>query len=387
MLKFVVDGLQDSVLMQQVDGCSAPLDTASCLRAKHVSFAEHLAQRCLSVDLFDADSSLHVGNASIPLRGLLRQGRRHTECVLKVAVVDPFESLTVQQAGMAQRAAAFLPEQHNGPLLASRGVLQVLLCLDVAASVCTDATIVSFRASYGWYLPRQEWTPQAAGTCAQVRLINIGSSHSAEEVAVPVGRHAGCGVKARSVRSVALLESDSKLVTELIPSWHGPRDENRATGTGQQTAANTSVQASMADKHGQDVQSLQQLRQVLREVGGRKVQLEALVKQPGRPSAQPLPSKACVQPSSRHYPLYLLEFVLVQKPGMLQAHDVDVQERLVADATAIRERHKRALVTKELRTSRVQHHKIMAEYGRATILDFVEFFNPSGEAQTFRVMV
>lgn len=59
----------------------------------------------------------------------------------------------------------------------------------------------------------------------------------------------------------------------------------------------------------------------------------------------------------------------------------------MADATAARERHKRDRVLKELQSSRIQHHQLMADYGCATILDFIQFCNPSGEAQTFRVVV
>lgn len=106
------------------------------MRARHMSLVEHLSQRCLSVDLFDAESSLHVGTASIPLRGLLRQGREHAECVLKAAMVDPFESLATQQAGIAQRAAAFLPERSDGPPPAARGVLQVSPALLLVARTC-----------------------------------------------------------------------------------------------------------------------------------------------------------------------------------------------------------------------------------------------------------
>lgn len=135
ILKYVVDGLHDSVMMQQVYGCSAA-DPGACLRARHISLAEHLSQRCLSVDLFDAESSLHVGTACIPLRGLLRQGREHAECVLKAAMVDPFESLTGQQAGIAQRAAAFLPERPDGPFPATRGVLQVSTALPPLTRLC-----------------------------------------------------------------------------------------------------------------------------------------------------------------------------------------------------------------------------------------------------------
>lgn len=72
---------------------------------------------------------------------------------------------------------------------------------------------------------------------------------------------------------------------------------------------------------------------------------------------------------------------------MFQMPEVDVQERVVADATAVRERHKHIRVTQELRSSRVHCHKLIADYGCATILDSIQFVNPSGEAQTFRVEV
>lgn len=145
LLKFVVDGLHDAVLIQQIDGSSAPELPEEYLRAQHMRLAEHLAQRCLTVDLFDADSSLHVGSASLPLRGLLRQGRDHAECVLKVPVVDPFESLGAQQAGMAQRVAAFMPERVAGPLPTSRGVLQV--CVHVVPAVCRVCPVWKFSSA------------------------------------------------------------------------------------------------------------------------------------------------------------------------------------------------------------------------------------------------
>lgn len=206
-------------------------------------------------------------------------------------------------------------------------------------------------------------------------------------MALPARRPTAHGVKTRSVRSVALFETDAALVTELIPSWHGARDENVDSQEGSLpeitvAAAGGAVPGTLPRSGG--ARNLQQLRQVLREVGGRKVQQEALVEQqegvPGQPRQRKARSSACDTAT-------LCAQLHHSQVEVVQVHEVDVQERLVADATAARERHKRDRVLEELRSSRIQHHQLMADYGCANILDFIQFFNPSGEAQTFRVVV
>ena len=119
-------------------------------------------------------------------------------------------------------------------------------------------------------------------------------------MALPARRPTAHGVKTRSVRSVALFETDAALVTELIPSWHGARDENVDSQEGSLpeitvAAAGGAVPGTLPRSGG--ARNLQQLRQVLREVGGRKVQQEALVEQqegvPGQPRQRKARSSAC----------------------------------------------------------------------------------------------
>jgi len=119
-------------------------------------------------------------------------------------------------------------------------------------------------------------------------------------MALPARRPTAHGVKTRSVRSVALFETDAALVTELIPSWHGARDENADSQEGSLpeitvAAAGGAVPGTLPRSGG--ARNLQQLRQVLREVGGRKVQQEALVEQqegvPGQPRQRKARSSAC----------------------------------------------------------------------------------------------
>ena len=137
-------------------------------------------------------------------------------------------------------------------------------------------------------------------TWLQVRLINIGSKHTTAEVSLPARRRHTHGVKGRSVRSVTLFETDANLVTELIPSWHGARDENTASQAASMppmavaVVGGTAAPVPLGHGGGRD---LQQLRQVLREVGGRKVQQEALVKQRAGPPGAASHQKARPQPA------------------------------------------------------------------------------------------
>lgn len=62
-----------------------------------------------------------------------------------------------------------------------------------------------------------------------------------------------------------------------------------------------------------------------------------------------------------------------------------IQERVLADAQAVRQRHKHARVARCLQLNRVHHHKVMAEYGKAVVLTSIRFFNPSGEPHTFQL--
>lgn len=122
-LKYVIDGLHDFSFMQQLDGRNETAEASAALQARHIAFTQYLATRHLSVDLFDADSRLQIGTASISLQGLLRQGREHAECILKVPVSNPLDPLIPPQPAPSQHSSNFNCQQHaSSP---SRGVLQV----------------------------------------------------------------------------------------------------------------------------------------------------------------------------------------------------------------------------------------------------------------------
>lgn len=123
VLKFVVDGAQEALALHQLDASgSLVIDPMAMLAERHMQLANYAAHRQLSIDMFDAASSLQLGTASLSLQGLLRQGREHTEAVVQAPVFDAFEAFTVQQASAPVRTGVL---QKGGSALAvSRGTLQ-----------------------------------------------------------------------------------------------------------------------------------------------------------------------------------------------------------------------------------------------------------------------
>lgn len=109
--------------MQQLDGRNESADASTALQARHMSFTQYLATRHLSVDLFDADTRLQIGTASISLQGLLRQGREHAECILKVPLSNPLDPLVQPQPAQSQHSSKLNHQQEA--CSSSRGVLQV----------------------------------------------------------------------------------------------------------------------------------------------------------------------------------------------------------------------------------------------------------------------
>lgn len=134
-LKYVVDGLHDITLMQQLDGRDESTEASAALRARHIAFTQYLATRHLSVDLFDADTRLQIGTASVSLQGLLRQGREHAECILKVPVSNPLDPLVQPPSAQSRHSSN---RQHEA-CSSSRGVLQVWYPIHVK-TVCSGAT-------------------------------------------------------------------------------------------------------------------------------------------------------------------------------------------------------------------------------------------------------
>lgn len=147
----------------------------------------------------------------------------------------------------------------------------------------------------------------------QVRLVNVGSRPAAAELGALGNGRAAAPFKGRIVRSVALFETDDGLITELIPSWRGAKDEN--AGLREHAAAKAPARDGVPAVPLMPVEkgasrNLHQLRKVLQEVGGRKVQQEALVKHTVGSPMNPMRRKAWFQHVTNKYRMPLISCVL-----------------------------------------------------------------------------
>ena len=124
-LKYKIDGCDEVLALQRLDAHGAlPLDPLKLLAERHAHFARYAAHRQLSVDMFDARSSLQIGTACVDLRGVLRQGREHAEVIVRAELFDALEAFTVQQASAPARSGAL--RREGGPVSAvTRGTLHV----------------------------------------------------------------------------------------------------------------------------------------------------------------------------------------------------------------------------------------------------------------------
>jgi hypothetical protein len=104
-LKFKIDGQLDATQAQNLH--NGKTDLMPLFTRRHMQFAQYASKRHLAVDVFDASSHLHIGTVSLPLMGLLRQGREHAETLLKADVVPadagvPRTALTSASGGVLQ---------------------------------------------------------------------------------------------------------------------------------------------------------------------------------------------------------------------------------------------------------------------------------------------
>ena len=49
--------------------------TISLIKDEHIELAKYMRERVMSIEVFDADSLMHLGSAKVPLYKVLRQGR------------------------------------------------------------------------------------------------------------------------------------------------------------------------------------------------------------------------------------------------------------------------------------------------------------------------
>lgn len=117
-LKFAVDGTELARTLQDLDTHAAlrNVDAQQLVEQRHLDFVSYAMRRQLCVDVFAGASKLHVGMASLDLRGLLRQGREHCEHIMSTHVRDVRAPCTPPAAHSSDAAP--------GPAL-SLGQLQV----------------------------------------------------------------------------------------------------------------------------------------------------------------------------------------------------------------------------------------------------------------------
>jgi hypothetical protein len=64
-----------------------------------------------------------------------------------------------------------------------------------------------------------------------------------------------------------------------------------------------------------------------------------------------------------------------------------IQTRLLADVASIRNRHKKETIGALLQTEKLKQHVVVVKYAELTLLESIEVYNPSAEAQTFKIEV
>lgn len=80
VLKYVVDGTAEPVSSGQT--------TEQAAYEANMQLCQYLASKKLSIDVWDGESLLQVGTASLDLPQLLRQGREFAELLIEVPILD-----------------------------------------------------------------------------------------------------------------------------------------------------------------------------------------------------------------------------------------------------------------------------------------------------------
>jgi hypothetical protein len=280
-LKFKVDGQLDAFARQALNLHNGNSDMMPLFTQRHMQFAHYASRRHLAVDVFDASSHLYIGTVSLPLMGLLRQGREHAETLLKADVVPA-------DAGVPRTA----------PTSASTGVLQV-------HNLCKLNTLSNVMSS---------GKQHAAHMYMQVRMINIGSRPEHVDSVVAAVQSAGrrqTGSHTLCVRSTSLLETDTPVVSELVPVWHHSAAEDTLAsavcslsdsaaspnwaGTFRKPSASPEVQCSTHAINTNDLaqSKLSILLHAIRGEEERKVHRETRLRHAGVSFVRPLPCTVC----------------------------------------------------------------------------------------------
>lgn len=341
------------VMKYEVDGSREPLAAGSTAQAAafeaHLAFASYLAARKLSVDVWDGQSLLQVGTASLELAPLLRQGREFAELLVEVPVMvaDGMVAPTPQELVVPGLGGT------GGATLLSRGSIIVRM-INIGREPRTTTTQTGFDAAAQVQVgKRTRIRARPAWEVAQGAI--------AKELAN--GEHPA--VKQQQQQPGFLPQTDAQgrpLPAQPLPYGPGPAtplDAARASflqpdfGLGGHAQLDEAVVVKHVILKKSQVKSTR-VRQVE----------DILSSERPRDESQAVP-----------------------RPGIGGEEQFrHVQKQLLTDVSSARSRNKDAFIRNQLRKQMVQSQVVRPGYGEVAVFEF-EFQNPFTQEMVFELHI
>ncbi|GFR44041.1 hypothetical protein Agub_g5201 [Astrephomene gubernaculifera] len=325
VMKFEVDGGTEAVPSGQT-AQQAGFEAS-------MAFAQYLAHKTLHLDVWDGESLLQVGTASVDLQPLLRQGRDFSELLLEVPILDQAAvAPSLQGQSFAEAAYNANTGQNDAKAtVISRGSLVLRLLNLGRDSRNADAKLPEFddahnrpskkrvRAKPAWEVPQS----------AIARELVAGAAAG--------GQHAG------------FLSPDQ---VPAAGAAHGPSASSGLAPPGEDVKLRILEQSHRKSAR---VQQYQRLAAAAAVEDGK-----ADTRQSSAPAA-----------------------------GAYRGADDQfrrVQSQLLADVSAARSRRKHEFILEQLRRSMVTRRVVRPAYGEVLVYEY-EFQNPYSHEQTFELRI
>ncbi|KAG2438730.1 hypothetical protein HXX76_005275 [Chlamydomonas incerta] len=315
VLKYVVDGAAEAVPSGQT-----PQD-AGFEAAR--GFAQYLAVKTLHLDVWDGDSLLQVGTASVDLQPLLRQGRDFAELLVEVPILDQAAVAPSLQGQTFMEAAYNQNTAQNEPKASviSKGSL-VLRALNLGReSRNTDARLPEFDDAHN--------KPSKKRVRAKPAW-EVPASPIAKELAATAG-----------------------LQNEYLPDPLGGR-ASVGFGAGGLMPPGEDLKLRILEQSSRKSARVQQYRRLASAV------------EDAVPGAQDLRESSAFTQREDHFRR--------------------VQKQLLVDVASARSRRKHEFILEQLRKSMVTRRIVKPAFGEVLVYEF-EFQNPYSHEQTFELRI
>ncbi|GIL84279.1 hypothetical protein Vretimale_15928 [Volvox reticuliferus] len=329
------------VLKFEVDGGTEPVPSGQTAQQAGfeaaMAFAQYLAHKTLHLDVWDGESLLQLGTASVDLQPLLRQGRDFSELLVEVPILDQAAVAPSLQGQTFAEAAynANTGQNDTKATVISKGSI-VLRILNLGRdSRNADAKLPEFddahnrpnkkrvRAKPAWEIPQSPIARELAAMGAGMPASPTGRLQgNAAEASAVIGAYGGPGaIPFGGPAPVGLAPPGEEMKLRILENSH------RKSARVQQYLRLEDADVGPG-------------RQGLRESGysGREDQFRR------------------------------------------------VQKQLLADVSAARSRRKHDFILEQLRKSMVTRRVVRPAYGEVLVYEH-EFQNPYGHEQTFEVRI